>query len=94
MTHLVLHKVRGEAAFDVAEQIAIGDDVGWIIPTSGHRCYPYQTWPLVQLVIGPLPDVPKGHPDHYVCNDTSLPEKEFDLGNLLSRLVPKVKRRI
>ena len=35
MTHLILHKVRGEPAFDVAESLQIGDEEGWIIPTSG-----------------------------------------------------------
>jgi hypothetical protein len=38
---LIAHKVRGEPAFDVAERLQIGEELGWIIPTSGHRAYPY-----------------------------------------------------
>ncbi|MDE2106693.1 MAG: hypothetical protein KGL39_56280 [Patescibacteria group bacterium] len=33
--------MRGEPAFDIATQIEIGNETGWIIPTSGHRAYPY-----------------------------------------------------
>ena len=51
---LILHRVRGEPAFDIAER---HDDMGsasdpgpwWIIPTSGHRAYPYDQWPLTNL---------------------------------------------
>ena len=45
-SYLILHKVRGEPAFDVAEQMEVGDEVWWIIPTSGHRAYPAKHWPL------------------------------------------------
>ena len=38
---LIMHKVRGELAFDVAQRVAIGDEDVWFIPTSGHRAYPY-----------------------------------------------------
>lgn len=44
--YLILHKVRGEPAFDIATKLDIGDDEGWIIPTSGHRAYP---WYAVKL---------------------------------------------
>ena len=58
---LIAHKVRGEPAFDVAEQMTCpechGEDVmacpecnytgfWWIIPTSGHRAYPILTWTM------------------------------------------------
>jgi hypothetical protein len=49
VTHLILHKVRGEPAFDVAQQIAVNGELWWIIPTSGHRAYPYKTWNLEDL---------------------------------------------
>lgn len=39
--HLIAHIVRGEPAFDVACKLQIGEEEGWIIPTSGHRAYPY-----------------------------------------------------
>lgn len=39
--YLILHKVRGEPAFDIAENIGSEEDGDlWIIPTSGHRAYP------------------------------------------------------
>lgn len=37
---LIAHKVRGELAFDIATMLEVGDEVWWIIPTSGHRAYP------------------------------------------------------
>ena len=39
--YLIAHRVRGEPAFDIAQRSQIGDEEGWIIPTSGHRAYPY-----------------------------------------------------
>ena len=39
--YLIAHKVRGEPAFDVACRVQIGEEEGWIIPTSGWRAYPY-----------------------------------------------------
>jgi hypothetical protein len=39
--YLIAHKVRDEPAFDIAIQIEIGEEDGWIIPTSGHRAYPW-----------------------------------------------------
>lgn len=39
--YIIAHKVRGEVAFDVAHRLEIADDEGWIIPTSGHRAYPF-----------------------------------------------------
>jgi hypothetical protein len=47
--YLILHKVRGEPAFDVACRLDIGSAGGWIIPTSGHRAYPYRWWLLEDL---------------------------------------------
>lgn len=38
---LIAHKVRGEPAFDIAERCDIAGEEAWIIPTSGHRAYPY-----------------------------------------------------
>ena len=47
--YLIAHKVRGELAFDIAHQLTIGDEEGWIIPTSGHRAHPYWWLPLETL---------------------------------------------
>lgn len=74
---LIAHKVRGEPAFDVATKIECpecpeGTDEGfcaecdntgfwWIIPTSGHRAYPYAV-DQIMFDAGPMPiDLP----DHY-----------------------------
>lgn len=53
---LITHKVRGEPAFDVAHKLQIGDEEGWIIPTSGHRAYPYWDKPLRELGVDRGPD--------------------------------------
>jgi hypothetical protein len=39
--YLIAHKVRGAPALDIAVQMHVADEVWWIIPTSGHRAYPY-----------------------------------------------------
>jgi hypothetical protein len=65
--YLIAHRVRGEPAFDVATRMecpecaAQGcnecDDSGfwWIIPTSGHRAYPFFSCDL--------PAMMENHPD-------------------------------
>ena len=65
--YLILHKVRGEPAFDIAQKILFDDgEEGWIIPTSGHRAYP-KTW----LKLSDIPlsldgaTLPDDLPDHY-----------------------------
>lgn len=79
---LILHKVRGQPAFDIAQRLAIGDEEWWIIPTSGHRAYPFQYWSVEDLavvsetnlllaeVVGILPS---SWPDHYSANVTPRP---------------------
>ncbi len=86
---LIAHKVRGEPAFDVATQLRCPecysgcsqcDGLGywWIIPTSGHRAYPYWDTPLPvcdyndstalamgQTIHWPIPPMPPSLPDHY-----------------------------
>jgi len=59
MQYLILHKVRGEPSFDVAEKTTIGDEEGWILSTCGHRAYPY--W---YRALAPM-DIPEDWPDHY-----------------------------
>jgi hypothetical protein len=59
--HLILHKVRGRPAFDIAERCGMckepcwakcgmwpkcRNEEWWIIPTSGHTAHPFQTWPI------------------------------------------------
>jgi len=93
--YLIAHKVRGEAAFDIAIRMDCpeckprhGDNeyVGcaecdfhgywWIIPTSGHRAYPYWHCDFMDLAIAQgdmeyisvtaeVTDMPIDLPDHY-----------------------------
>jgi hypothetical protein len=69
--YLILHKVRSEPAFDIAQKIEVGKEEGWIIPTSGHRAYPVQTWALSMNGVPEIedaysiPDIPPDLPDHY-----------------------------
>lgn len=66
--YLILHKVRGKPAFDIATPLQIGDEEGWIIPTSGHRAYPFQEWPISLLEDGVNEEFPTtclmNAPDH------------------------------
>lgn len=39
--YLILHNVRGEPSFDIAEKVMIGAEEGWILSTCGYRAYPY-----------------------------------------------------
>ncbi len=78
---LILHKVRGEPAFDIAERC---DDMGtasdpgpwWVIPTSGHRAHPWW-WvgvnevPDIQCLLDSTPSgMPDSWPDHYAASAT------------------------
>jgi hypothetical protein len=104
MTHLVLHKVRGEPAFDIAELIEVGDEAWWIVPTSGHRAYPYKSWSLTEIcarddnmyrsITNFKDPIPEDWPDHYAAPDGNIIEPKINIGSLLSKLVPKIKRRI
>jgi len=71
---LILHKVRGKPAFDIAINISNETSDLWIIPTSGHRAYPYWTVPLNEVVAVslPQPEVWSTWPDHYSCNDRPI----------------------
>lgn len=99
MTYLILHKVRGEPAFDVAEKIMIGDEEGWIIPTSGHRAYPYWNIELgdpsyiegMTLHVPQLPPVPADWPDHYEVK--AAPPPNFNIMAAINGLMPKLNRR-
>lgn len=105
--HLILHKVRGEPAFDIAEKLMIGDEEGWIIPTSGHRAYPCRHWPLDDL--SDVSDItragyhdhpyeyidepiPADWPDHYPVQGQP-PKANFNIMKVISGLLPKMKDR-
>lgn len=107
--YLIAHKVRGAAAFDIAHQLQIGDEVGWVIPTSGHRAYPYRWWkvddlydnsdmdmPQPQYILDTV-DPPSDLPDHY---ETTATKGQGLVKDLLSALglprssTPTITRRL
>jgi hypothetical protein len=97
MSYLILHKVRGEPAFDIADKLQIGDEEGWIIPTSGHRAYPYWHTPLTEFQEHLLADaslVPSDLPDHYPMDTGSKPEPSFNIMTIISPMMTKFKRRL
>jgi hypothetical protein len=119
MIHLILHKVRGQPAFDVAERCGMckepcqpqcglwpkcQDEEWWIIPTSGHKAYPVQTWPIDSVeylgqihvgingaFIGSMSTIPHNWPDHYSAKAAPKEAITFDIGSVLSGLMPKGK---
>lgn len=74
MLFLIAHKVRDERALDIAVKMPMADGDWWIIPTSGHRAYPYWTCQLSDLFayenIGPPPT---GLRDHYHISEDPRP---------------------
>jgi hypothetical protein len=67
----------------------------WIIPTSGHRAYPFKTWPIEsEVFFSTSPPIPDDWPDHYQAKDE--PMVTFDIGEILAGLmkpIGKFKRR-
>ena len=92
--YLILHKVRGEPAFDIAIKMEV-EELGeewWIIPTSGHRAYPYAYQPFHAMDIGPGFDIemPDPWPDHFTVK--SEPKAKNILDNIVAALTgPKEK---
>lgn len=109
--YLIAHVVRSEPAFDIAikaEDMGTDSDPGpwWIMPSTGHRCYPYWNISFAEIdttqtgcVFASCPDTPpEDWPDfcHYTLAPASNPEKGLELLAQLGLLKPKVpiKRRI
>lgn len=107
---LIAHKVRGEAAFDVAIQMQVEDELWWIIPTSGHRAYPWAAIPLDHCImphnagtrrihISLLGEMPSDLPDHYTTR-ASPAERAAEGQGLLAKLgltrkaIPFTDRRV
>ncbi len=99
---LILHKVRGQPAFDIAERWEFDGEEGWIVSTSGHRAYPHTATRLDRILkhgcVGMFdermsPDLP----DHYASNSRPLAEDTYTVQakakGVLERLglVKKVK---
>lgn len=118
---LIAHKVRGEAAFDIAVQmhcphcngtdteVPFGchecDELGywWIIPTSGHRAWPYWHHELADLCndIGQsfthaVPEMPAALRDHYPERTTAEPSlvEMLGLAGTARRPLPPIRRRM
>lgn len=113
--YLIAHKVRSEPAFDIAEMVQCPCTMGegcmdcdsegiyWIIPTSGHRAYPYWSCKIDNMLvyhnnqlinIHHIPSMPPAFPDHYPCNPTRTDPTSGK--SLLAKLglVKKVERRL
>jgi hypothetical protein len=90
---LIAHKVRGEPAFDIATPMEVEMPTGefeewWIIPTSGHRAYPYWHMELHEFSFNEgLPaafyEMPSDLPDHYT---TTAAKGEGKITNLFQKL--------
>lgn len=102
---LIAHKVRNAPAFDIAIQMEMEDEIWWIIPTSGHRAYPYWSCAVDELdfLNGKHPDeylgvMPTDWPDHYTSRTPA--ESKSIGGDLLAKLglgsrpQPKIQRRV
>lgn len=89
--YLIAHKVRGEPAFDIAIRTEIAGEEAWIIPTSGHRAYPWWSHPLnFELfrlnVMDFLFDMPANWPDHYSAKAAKEPKPSRGGRQLLTQL--------
>lgn len=101
--YLILHKVRGKPAFDIAHKLEFEpddprfDEDWWIVSTSGHRAYPSWQKPLYECIeTHPQQEDWDYLPDHYQVSKR-LPDRIVEVGSsLLDRLglVKKIERRI
>jgi len=99
--YLVLHKVRGAPAFDVAINVSIAEEDAWIVSSSGHRCFPYWTIALAELFNGiDLPEMPANAIDHFEAKaEPTMPKgtdvlKMLGLGSLQKEVPTSFKRRV
>ena len=73
------------------------DDLGyrWIIPTSGHRAYPYN-WAYYEFdhLLPPGNPMPPSLPDHYPTRATPTISLAEALGLTKPRPLPPIIRRI
>lgn len=84
---LICHLVRGEPAFDIAEQMECSEcheecceecenkGYWWVIPTSGRRAFPWWHCELtdgrLDIFMVDMPAPPAGIPDHYSTRATT-----------------------
>lgn len=135
--HLILHRVRGEPAYDIAIKLRCpncqgvgghnvqdfetgevtdyegfdcdecsGNGFWWIIPTSGHRAYPYREWRLDDLkdtsdinnsgwhdTPAMMDDIPADWPDHYTINPAKGSGEKLNIAALVNNLSAPLKDR-
>lgn len=84
---LIAHKLRGAPTFDIAIQMVMDDEVWWILPSTGHRAYPYWHCELYnctaivrpnstrRICVEALDDMPSDLPDFYPRNEPILDTK-------------------
>lgn len=97
--YLILHKVRGEPAFDIAvlcEDMGSPLDPGpwWIIPTSGHRAKPFRQWPLEEALMIDHRTIPDDWPDHFEYeynNDKITGPISPDLSSIAAALLKPIE---
>jgi len=87
MIALVLHKVDGQPALDVATQV---DDEVWV-STAGHRIYPYRIYDVD--LAGYIMPVPADWPEHFQTSRHAEPTISFNVAAFLASIGPKFHRR-
>lgn len=110
--YLIAHKVRGEPAFDIAITMTCpvcdgttvhceqcdGQGEWWIIPTSGHRAFPYWSYMLERclnvmfLVDQPPTQMPPDLRDHYAV-EREVARSLVDVLGLIHKPLAPIKRR-
>jgi len=95
-SYLILHKVSGQPAFDIAHKLETTEQSGeemWIVSTSGHRAYPYWYLPLTQAAPQAPMDlaIPTDWPDHYNLSKSAIEPlgASLDFGEMMRALVPR-----
>lgn len=75
MVFLIAHKVRGEPALDIAVQMEMADGTWWIIPTSGHRAYPFWFEEMTKMIdtASIFATMPSDLRDHYAIMESPRP---------------------
>lgn len=75
------------------DECEASDGWWWIIPTSGHRAYPYWQQALIDFPIynddlsSNMPEMPANWPDHYAINDRPSDREAMVLRPALSNLL-------
>ena len=80
----------GWASLDIGCMECEGGGYWWIIPTSGHRAYPYFDVQLQDQWMAILSEMPEDLQDHYKCG----PAPKFNIRSLFKATQkPTIQRR-